>query len=52
MVILYYTLIVKKRRTINDIPDKFRSDVLEMLRVNNYDENGDILKNVEDETSL
>ena len=52
MVILYYTLIVKKRRTINNIPDKFRSDVLEMLRVNNYDENGDILKNVEDETSL
>ena len=52
MVILYYTLIIKKRRTINDIPDKFRSDVLEMLRVNNYDENGDILKNVEDETSL
>ena len=52
MVTLYYTLIIKKRRTINDIPDKFKSDVLEMLRNNNYDENGDILNNVKDEIIL
>ena len=52
MVALYYTLIIKKRRTIDDVPEKFRSDVLEMLRVNHYDGNGDIIKNVEEETSI
>lgn len=52
MVALYYTLIIKKRRTINDVPDKFRSDVFEMLRNNNYDGNGDIINNVEDEIIL
>lgn len=52
MVALYYTLIIKKRRTMNDVPDKFRGDVLEMLQNNNYDENGDILNNVEDEIIL
>lgn len=41
MVRLYATLIIAKRRTIESVPEKFREAVIEELRNEGYDENGD-----------
>ena len=41
MVRLYATLIIAKRRTIESVTEKFREAVIEELRNEGYDENGD-----------
>ena len=41
MVRLYATLIIAKRRTIENVPEKFREAVIEELRNEGYDEKGD-----------
>lgn len=41
MVNLYCTLIVNKRRTIDEVPEKFRTDVEVRLKELGYDTNGD-----------
>ena len=41
MVEVYCTLIRNKRRSFNDIPDKFKMAVEERLKELGYDTNGD-----------
>lgn len=41
MIELYCTLIINKRRTIDQIPEKFRQEVIEHLKKQGYDSNGD-----------
>lgn len=41
MVTLYCTLIINKRRTFDQVPDKFKNEVKEKLEELGYDTNGD-----------
>ena len=43
MVNLYCTLIINKRRTIDEVPEKFRADVEVRLKELGYDTNGDLI---------
>lgn len=41
MVTLYCTLIINKRRTFDQVPDKFKNEVEAKLEELGYDTNGD-----------
>ena len=41
MVNLYATLIINKRRTFDEVPEKFKVDVEARLKELGYDTNGD-----------
>lgn len=41
MVELYTRLIISKRRTIDSVPDRMKSEVAERLKALGYDANGD-----------
>lgn len=43
MVKIYYNLITKKLKNIEEVPLTIREDVLKMLNENGYDGNGDKL---------
>lgn len=40
MIALYVTLIFNKRKTINQVPEKFRQEVIDELLLLGLDENG------------
>lgn len=42
---LYATLIINKRYTINDVPEKHKISVKEILSNRGFDEDGNILNN-------
>lgn len=44
MVKIYYNLILKKLKTIEDVSLTIREDVLKMLNENGYDGYGDLIK--------
>lgn len=43
MIELYTRLIINKRRTFDQIPDKFQADVKAKLIKYSYDTNGDLI---------
>ena len=43
MVNLYCSLIINKRRTLDDVPEKFKDDVIARLNELGYDTNGNPL---------
>ena len=43
MVNLYATLIINKRRTFDQVPEKFKADVEAKLLEYGYDTNGDLI---------
>ena len=43
MVEIYVKLIINKRRTMSQVPTKFRSDVEARLAEQGYDTNGDLI---------
>lgn len=43
MVKIYYNLIIKKLKTIEEVPTTIREDVLKILNENGYDGYGDLL---------
>lgn len=45
MVNLYATLIINKRRTFDQVPEKFKADVEAKLLEYGYDTNGDLIAN-------
>ena len=44
MVEIYVKLIINKRRTFDQVPDKFKADVAAKLGEYGYDTNGDPIK--------
>ena len=44
MVEIYVKLIINKRRTFDQIPDKFKAEVEAKLGEYGYDTNGDLIK--------
>ncbi len=43
MVELYYKLIINKRKTFAQVPASLQPQVHDMLLVNGYDDNGDLI---------
>lgn len=43
MVEIYTKLIINKRRTFDQVPDKFQADVKARLMKYGYDTNGDVI---------
>jgi len=43
MAELYAKLIIAKRRTIDAVPSKLKSDIILVLKELGYDENGDMI---------
>lgn len=52
MVNLYATLIINKRRTFDQVPEKFKADVEAKLLEYGYDTNGDLIAEIGRESTL
>lgn len=46
MVALYCSLIISKRRTFAQVPDKIKTEVEAKLKEQGYDTNGDLIEEV------
>lgn len=44
MAKIYYNLIIKKQRTLSQVPLSLRNEVLRLLKHNGYDENGNKIR--------